>query len=54
MNVFRSIRQEIVRHAAAVDARATGLQHAARHDPTAGELGEQIAGVLSGLGRRQF
>lgn len=50
MNVFESIRQELVRHAAAVDTRDTGLQCATRHDLTAGELtAEQIVGVLSGL-----
>jgi Domain of unknown function (DUF3597) len=50
MNVFQSIRQEIIKRAAEVDARATGLHCATSHDLTTGELtGEQIVGVLSAL-----
>lgn len=50
MNVFESIRQEIVKHAAAANARATGVESAPSHDLAAhGLTAEQIVGVLSGL-----
>jgi uncharacterized protein YgfB (UPF0149 family) len=50
MSVFESIRQEIVKHMAAVNARTSGLQRATCHDTSGGSLtAEQIVGVLSGL-----
>jgi uncharacterized protein YgfB (UPF0149 family) len=50
MSVFESIRQEIVKHVAAVNARATGLERATCHDLSGCNLtAEQIVGVLSGL-----
>jgi hypothetical protein len=50
MNVFDSIRQEIVKHAAAANARATGVESAPGDDlAPRGLTAEEIVGVLSGL-----
>jgi hypothetical protein len=47
MNVFDSIRQEIVMHAAAANARATGVESAPGQGLAArGLTAEQIVGVL--------
>jgi hypothetical protein len=50
MNVFESIRQEIVKRAAAANARAAARKSAPGHDLAVCALtAEQIVGVLSGL-----